>query len=249
MAQWQSADIDQDALNEVRQSVAEHGWFVVLLESDGYLPHRAYTVGLQQSFKHPDVVVHGLELPVMEKCLHEVGLRAQAGKKVPIDQDEQGYLEGFQVRFLPVLREHLVDHLTYAAAFYGDDDFPALQMVWPDPKGLFPYQPGFNKKWRPLQKLLDRDGDFKFFEPPGLKVYATEPVIEGREPARLVVHGEEGDWQFSCGTEAHGSAYQQAVLADIVGQDASLNQLFEMGYGYYAERADKEDTFNVEPME
>lgn len=241
--------IDQEALEEVRQSVKEYGWFVVLLESDGYLPHRAYTVGLNQSFAHPDVVVHGLELAVMEQCLHEVGLRAQAGKKVAVERNEPGFLEDFQVRFLPVLQAHLCDHLAYAAAFYGSDNFQALQMVWPDRKGLFPYQPGFFKKWRPLQKLLDRDAAFKFFESTGLRVHVTEPVLQGSEPIRLVVHGEEGEWQFSCGTEGHGGQFQLANLADLVARDPSLNQLFEMSYGFYGERVAGDQPFTVEPME
>jgi hypothetical protein len=240
-------EIDQEAMKEIRASVEEHGWFVVLLESDGYLPHRAYTVGLNESFQHPDVIVHGLELPVMEQCLHEVGLQAQAGKKVPLDKDVQGFLEGFQVRFLPVLQAHLSAQMTYATQFYGNDQFNALQLVWPDRKGYFPYQPGFYKKWRPLQKLLDRDDHFMFFEPPGLRVYATDDVIVGKEPIRLVVHGEEGEWQFSSGVEV--ATYEQTEIAKLVEADHSLNQLFEMGYGYYAERATKEDPFVIEPME
>ena len=44
--------------------------------------------------------------------------------------------------------------LGYAGWYYGGGGFPALQCVWPDPEGLFPWEAGFAAPLRAQQPDL-----------------------------------------------------------------------------------------------
>ena len=64
--------------------------------------------------------------------------------------------DGLEVVFLPVALPAYNEYLGYANWFYADlpAPYPALQMVWPDPNGVFPWQPGYDARFRRAQPLL-----------------------------------------------------------------------------------------------
>jgi hypothetical protein len=46
------------------------------------------------------------------------------------------------------------EHVGYARWFYRGDEFPLLQLVWPDKAGRFPGEPGANPALARQQPLL-----------------------------------------------------------------------------------------------
>jgi Domain of unknown function (DUF4262) len=47
--------------------------------------------------------------------------------------------------------------LNYAVWYYEGSHFPALQWIWPDKAGLFPWQTGVNEYVKDNQPALDHD--------------------------------------------------------------------------------------------
>jgi len=90
----------------------------------------------------------------------------------------------------------------YAVWFYGGDDFSALQCVYPDLEGHFPWDGGFDANWRNRQPLLfphslssrvEEDfwaandpnsslHDWKFIDSPHAGVFTTKRVMGGDDP-------------------------------------------------------------------
>jgi hypothetical protein len=58
----------------------------------------------------------------------------------------------------PVAKQHYADHLGWSRWFYGSDDFPCLQIVWPDREGVFPWEDGFDQAFAVLQPDLTERG-------------------------------------------------------------------------------------------
>jgi hypothetical protein len=55
-------------------------------------------------------------------------------------------------------RPHYRKYLQWANLFYGDREFPAVQLVWSDPQKLYPWDASseFNKRLKGFQPLLFR---------------------------------------------------------------------------------------------
>jgi hypothetical protein len=55
-------------------------------------------------------------------------------------------LENYAVTFMPVRPLNIKAHdwFNMARAYYGHADFPAIQMIWPDPEGRVPGDSGYD---------------------------------------------------------------------------------------------------------
>lgn len=129
----------------VCENVEDFGWHVVLVPDDEQGPGFAYSIG-----QEPEVIVFGLEPGAMHAILNAAGEAAELPPDVPLD----GYLEGAPVVFKRVPKARYKEHFGYALWYREGDGFDALQCVWPDEAGKFPWEPGFRKDLLPLQPLL-----------------------------------------------------------------------------------------------
>ncbi|MBO2007971.1 hypothetical protein [Hymenobacter negativus] len=66
-------------------------------------------------------------------------------------------------------------------------------------------------------------------------VYTTRPVLEGL-PILRVVHDDDGSWQFLCDTTYDVADLKVVALEAIVKRDPTVNELFQLNYGWHALR-------------
>jgi hypothetical protein len=129
-------------LASVEDKIVRHGWAVQFVGAGEGQPHFHYTVGLTWKGL-PEIITFGLPMEVGQTLLNDVG-RMMVERQVPMltGQPQGGILRGFDVYFVSVL--DTTEHLTVANRLCGGV-FPvrALQMVWPDPQGRFPWDAGF----------------------------------------------------------------------------------------------------------
>jgi hypothetical protein len=63
-------------------------------------------------------------------------------------------LEAYNCTFVAIHPTQYDEYLGYANWFYQTSSFPALQCVWPDKQGRFPWQAGFPTGLARLQPVL-----------------------------------------------------------------------------------------------
>jgi len=118
---------------------ARHGWMVQAVFASGpRRPDLAYTVGLW-SLDHPELVVFGLPVDTAHPMLNDLGERVRAGARL-----DAGDVLSFadwphRVQLLAVPHPERV--LFQATRTYGGP-VPALQAVWDDAGGRFPWEAG-----------------------------------------------------------------------------------------------------------
>jgi hypothetical protein len=200
-----------------------------------YSPSFAYTIGLFQTYGYPELVCFGLPLDLLHSVLWEGKRLLDKHPKPDLATGYPDFLEGFDVRLVTVDEKRYSDYFGYAGWFYKSWDFPALQIVWPDKQSLYPWDEGFNPNWKAAQPLLDRDTDFKFREERNLAVFTTRQVLEGL-PILRVSHEADGDWQFLCDTTSDVDDLKIVALEQIVKHDPSINELYQLNYGWSAWR-------------
>jgi hypothetical protein len=101
-----------------------------------------YTIGLAGR-GHPELIIFGLPPDVARPALHSVAGDIIAGRRtVRPGQHADDVLEGHQAQFVPVSEPER--HLPAAALFYAGTGtaIRALQIVWPDRYGRWPWQTG-----------------------------------------------------------------------------------------------------------
>jgi hypothetical protein len=85
------------------------------------------------------------------------------------------------------------------------------------------------------------------FDEPQLGVFTSVLIREGAD-VLLVMHDEQGDWQFLAGSE---SAADQAVfvhVGHVIASDQSLGDLADLPLGWRARRTTIESPWTREPI-
>jgi hypothetical protein len=146
-------DHEKDFVSNIR----EHGWFrTSVFAEDGHVGF-SYTTGLWLTLGFPEIIVFSLKTETAHSILWDVFRDVKSGKRPPIGKPTDIFANMDGVLF-PVDHEHYAEHLGWSRWFYGGDDFPCLQLVWPDTRGVFPWQPGAEERFREDQPDLTTKG-------------------------------------------------------------------------------------------
>jgi len=138
----------------VRDHIREFGWHVTLIESDGKEPGFAYSIGLFHSYQQPEIIIFGVPVSLMHSIVNSCGDTFKAGRSIKTGVPLNGYIRDFPVVFKEVRKERYREYFGYGLWYYSGPMFPALQCIWPDKKGHFPWDPECNPAVLPIQPLL-----------------------------------------------------------------------------------------------
>jgi hypothetical protein len=162
-----------ERLERIEHDVRHVGWHLVSVLEEGQLPPFLYTIGLERTQRHPELVIFGLEYPVMEEAMQTLAYRVTQGERFEGGRAYDGIFEELPCSFLEVHESRFREHFGLANDWYGQHGakprrFRVLQVVWPDEEGVFPWAAGFDPDFRGMQpnlhvageeELLDWDAD------------------------------------------------------------------------------------------
>lgn len=138
-------------------AVGRRGWHTVLIPQDEGEPGYGFTVGLFRRFDHPEVALFGVAPEELRRALDRVGERIAGGERFDSGNVVEGLLDRRTVTLRRIAPRHCREYLGYAAWYHGGVRFPALQCVWSDPEGRFPWDAWFPREARGLQPALYED--------------------------------------------------------------------------------------------
>jgi hypothetical protein len=130
------------------------GWSVAGVLGDKKEPPWAYTVGLWQSYRTPELVVGGVNLETSCEWLNQLASKRRDGESVPADTPMVGPWPPHMMVLRQVHDNWMVDLLAQIQNYYGTDPVPVEQVVWSDHHGRFPREPGFPHELRNKQPML-----------------------------------------------------------------------------------------------
>ena len=238
----------EKAENSTKSNIAQHGFEICMLEKEGFLPAFVYSIGLFETYNHPEIIIFGLKMDVMTRMLNGIGDKIKKGKKFVTHKEYRGFIQNYPIQFLKVKEVHYPDYLGFAGNYYDSWDFPTLQLVWTDKNSKWSWEEGFNEDWLFQQPLLDRNEDFKFYEHRNLGVFTTRKILDG-QPILFVYHNSDGDWQFHHDQLPNLKDGKLVALEALVKKDPSLNELHYLGYGQRAIRNSVDDKWVFEDYE
>lgn len=152
------ADPDEAVVESLRAAVAEAGYQIALVPSFGGRCAYGFTIGLSSSYAHPELVVIGLDEAEPDGLMHEL-LEAAAdsvadGSRYQAGSTDHRLLDGHTLALRQVTPEHCRALLDTADRVLGRE-VEALQLIWPDARGLMPWSSACDARVREQQPLLD----------------------------------------------------------------------------------------------
>ena len=145
--------LDDHEKNFVAQ-VRKHGWFRTNVFQDGDEPGFSYTTGLWNGLKAPEIIVFSLKSELAHDVLWDVYRDVAAGTAFATGQRLSSVFANIEAVLLPVSKEFYPGYLGWSRWFYGGDDWPCLQLVWPDSKGAFPWDAAYEERFANSQPNL-----------------------------------------------------------------------------------------------
>lgn len=134
--------------------IEEFGWHVLKIMEDEQGPAFCYSVGLYETFNHPEIVIVGLKLELGHILINNIGEDIRNGFTYHSNQFYPDIIDNFDCLMLTVDNNHYEDYFGYAKWFYKTTDIPFLQCIYPTIKGIYPWEDNWPKEIKNLQPLL-----------------------------------------------------------------------------------------------
>ena len=139
-------------------NVREHGWFRTSVAADEQGPAFSYTTGFWQGVEQPELILVGLKHETAHHVLWDLYAEAKAGKPLPIGVPIPDVFGSYAAYVFPVAKRFYAEYLGWSLWFYCGDDFPCLQVVWPDRNGIFPWEEDYDPDLVGSQPDLTENG-------------------------------------------------------------------------------------------
>lgn len=139
---------------QVLDDIAEYGWHVVGIEAEGTSPAWAFTIGLYETYRHPEILIMGLPVEALMEILNGIGENVKGGAMYRAGMRYGDIVDGnFDCGFEIVDTDLYGDYAGFALWFYGGPSFPMLQCLWPDRENRLPGNAGFPERLAELQQM------------------------------------------------------------------------------------------------
>jgi len=131
----------------VRDDVREYGWsFIYVIDDEGNELPFGYSVGLFESYGHPEIIIVGFTEALANPVVDSMGCGiAEEGKRYEAGRYYDDILQRVDCYMHRVRKDCYADYVGWDLWYYRGDDFPLLQCVYPCDKGLFPWDPAASR--------------------------------------------------------------------------------------------------------
>jgi hypothetical protein len=139
---------------KVLADVEEYGWHCLNIHAEGDSAPWTFTIGLYKTWKFPELIIVGLKQDVAHAVLNNVAVDLKKGIKPDLASPTGDLLENYMCCYIEVPKSQYREHVGTARWYYGGNDFPLFQIVWPSKDGHFPWHPDASESFRKWQSLL-----------------------------------------------------------------------------------------------
>ena len=143
-----------DAERKTLSDVKKHGLQIIHVFGNEDNPHFSYTVGLFESYLHPEIIIIGLKRELAQVLLNNMAYDIKNGKNYTVGEFHEGVLDDFLCYFGEVPKSEYKESVGWAIWFYEGSDFPLIQCVYPTVSGKFAWEKNFPDDARFFCKML-----------------------------------------------------------------------------------------------
>jgi hypothetical protein len=143
---------------KTQQAIDAHGCLVMGVfptETSELQVSFSYSIGLPITFPGAaEVLIIGLDPDSSQQIINTIVALMKKGKRFADGDQARGIIKRLPLAFRTVATHHYADYMGQAIEYHGGSNWSLLQVIWPDTKGKFPWQAGFEERFREKQPLL-----------------------------------------------------------------------------------------------
>ncbi|WP_226469898.1 DUF4262 domain-containing protein [Luteimonas panaciterrae] len=147
-----------ESIQQLRQTVLRniktYGWHCNHVFADQEQSGFSYTIGLYESYGHPEMIIFGLPHTITHPILIDIADAAKSGRPFDLSKPTDALIVDYSCCFAEVSADRYEEHATAARWYYRDKPFPAYQIIWPSREGLFPWHPSATGQFRAVQPVI-----------------------------------------------------------------------------------------------
>lgn len=150
---------------QARARIKRHGWTTISVAGEVAV---TYSVGLAQTFAHPEIVVIALPPDLCQQLIATVASLLKSGRRMPESGQSTAVVEGYAVAFVPTSRAFNERNLLLCQDLYGSVP-EGLHLIIPDKAGQFPWDAQCDPAHRQLQWPLTDWQDWESYQHAGAR--------------------------------------------------------------------------------
>ncbi len=139
---------------QAQKNIAQYGLHILHILGDTEGACFTYSIGLYETFGHPEIILLGLKAEVAHSILNAMAdvIRDHHSFDSHLFYDD--ILGGYSCYMLPVEQQHYDAYVGQAVSYYGHTDFPLLQCVYPSVEGVYPWNKNASESLQWFEPLL-----------------------------------------------------------------------------------------------
>lgn len=142
----------------ILDDIEEYGWHVVAVTSSPEGPPFAYTIGLMDSYDHPELILLGLDPRTTHEIYKTMVEEIKQGRSFAEPLRYEDVIVGYACATRPVHPSQQSEYFGYGLWYRHHigraGTLQSVQVCWPDRQGRFPWEPGCEDVAVRLQPLL-----------------------------------------------------------------------------------------------
>ena len=138
----------------MQENINLYGLQVQHVLEDEAGPAFSYSVGLFKSYGHPEIIMVGLKQQLAHTLINNMAHDIKEGKVFAPLTFAEDILDDFDCFIVEVDKVNYDNYVGQAQNYYGNDDFPLIQCIYPTVKGIYPWEDEWPEGIKDLQPIL-----------------------------------------------------------------------------------------------
>lgn len=129
--------------DKVDENIRKRGFHSTFVFADRS-PSFCYSTGIYETFGIPEIFISSLPQNLSHRLIESYVDKYKNVDSIPYDKRIDDLTERFPVYLIDVPTDKLTDYVLSSVRYYKDKDLKYAQLVYPDTKGNFPDEKGYD---------------------------------------------------------------------------------------------------------
>jgi hypothetical protein len=138
----------------LNDNITQYGLQVQHILEDDEGPGFSYSVGLFKNYSHPEIIIVGLKQQLAHTLINDMAHNVREGKVFTALTFDPDILEDFECYIIQVDKSNYDNYVGQAQNYYGGDNFPLIQCIYPTANGIYPWEAEWPEEIKDLQPIL-----------------------------------------------------------------------------------------------
>lgn len=145
----------KEYFKKLDQNIKKNGYQLTCISSNGS-PGYCYSTGIYRTFNIPELFISSLPQGLCSQIVENYVEAFKQSKEIPLNKNLNFLTDRFPIYLIEVPVSNLKDYVLSSIRIYENADYKYLQVIYPDTKGNFPNEEGYDYDQEIKGELINR---------------------------------------------------------------------------------------------